>query len=135
MKYETRSTIETLEAWKMARNLRKGIARPVKTFPQEEKFRLVDQMIRASRYITANIAEGNGRYHCQENIQFCRQARGSLYEMLDYITVVLDEDYIEQKVHENLRKMFFENIKVINGYINYLKNQKETTQLTQLTER
>jgi four helix bundle protein len=130
MKYETRSTFETLEAWKMARNLRKEIARPVKTFPQEEKFRLTDQMIRASRSITANIAGGHVRYHYQENIQFCRQARGSLYEMLDHIAVALDKGYIELKVYENMRNMFFENIKVINGYINYLKNQKETTQLT-----
>ena len=58
MNKETRSTFETLEAWKMARNLRKEIARLVKAFPQEEKFRLTDQMIRASRSITANIAEG-----------------------------------------------------------------------------
>ena len=83
MKYETRSTFETLEAWKMARNLREGIATLVKTFPQEEKFRLTDQMIRASRSITANIAEGHGRYHYQENIQFCRQARGSLKNYID----------------------------------------------------
>lgn len=52
MNYETRSTFETLETWKMARDLRKEIARLVKTFPQEEKFRLTDQMIRASRSIT-----------------------------------------------------------------------------------
>jgi four helix bundle protein len=118
----------------MARNLRKEIARLVNKFPQGEKFRLTDQMIRASRSITANIAEGHGRYHYQENIQFCRQARGSLCEMLDHITVALDEAYIELKVYENLHNMFFENIKVINGYINYLKNQKETTQLTQPTK-
>jgi four helix bundle protein len=130
MKGETRSTFETLEVWKIARNLRKEIAALVKTFPQEEKFRLTDQMIRASRSITANIAEGHGRYHYQENIQFCRQARGSLYEMLDHINVALDEDFIDQNVYENLRSKLFENIKVINGYINYLKNQKETVRST-----
>nr|WP_299208590.1 four helix bundle protein [uncultured Dokdonia sp.] len=27
-----------------------------------------------------NIAEDFGRFHYQENIQFCRMARGSLYE-------------------------------------------------------
>ncbi len=71
MNNETRSTFETLEAWKMARNLRKEIARLVKAFPQEEKFRLTDQMIRASRSITANIAEGHGRYH-QNGYQILR---------------------------------------------------------------
>ena len=71
MNNETRSTFETLEAWKMARNLRKEIARLVKAFPQEEKFRLTDQMIRTSRSITANIAEGHGRYH-QNGYQILR---------------------------------------------------------------
>jgi four helix bundle protein len=41
-----------------------------KTFPAEERFRLIDQMIRASRSSTANIAAGYGRFHFQENIQF-----------------------------------------------------------------
>ena len=40
-----------------------------------EKFRLVDQMIRCSRSITNNIAEGYGRFHFKENAQFCRQSR------------------------------------------------------------
>jgi four helix bundle protein len=75
---KTKSTFETLEVWKEARILRKEISNLVKQFPSVEQFRLSDQMIRASRSVTANITEGHGRYHFQESIQFCRQARGSL---------------------------------------------------------
>ena len=53
---------------------------------------MVDQLIRATRSITANIAEGHGRYHFQENIQFCRQARGSLTETLDHLICAQDEN-------------------------------------------
>lgn len=74
---ETKSTFETLEVWLKGRELRNKTSKLTKSFPSEEKYRLIDQMIRASRSITANIAEGYGRYHYQENIQYCRQARGS----------------------------------------------------------
>jgi len=75
-----------LECWEEARTLRIEIADLVRTFPSEEKYRLVDQIVRSSRSVTANIAEGYGRFHFQENIQYCRQARGSLTETLDHLT-------------------------------------------------
>jgi four helix bundle protein len=88
------NNFEELEVWKECRKLRKQVSTVVKTFPTEEKYRMIDQLIRTSRSITANIAEGHGRYHYQENIQFCRQARGSLSETLDHFICALDENYI-----------------------------------------
>ena len=127
---DTKSTFETLEVWKAARDLRKAISQLVQDFPNPERWRLSDQMLRASRSVTANIAEGHGRYHFQENIQFCRQARGSLYELLDHITVALDEGYISEEIFHTLRNNIFSVMKVLNGYIKYLRNRKELTQPT-----
>jgi len=70
-------SFEDLIVWQKGRAFRKNISVLVKTFPKEEKYRLCDQLIRASRSITANIAEGHGRFHFQENIQFVRMARAS----------------------------------------------------------
>jgi four helix bundle protein len=53
-------------------------------------------MLRASRSTTHNIAEGFGRYHYQENIQFCRQSRGSLFELKDQLICSLDEGFITE---------------------------------------
>lgn len=123
----TKSTFETLEVWKEARALRQEISSLVKALPVDEKFRLADQMVRASRSVTANIAEGHGRYHFQENIQFCRQARGSLYELLDHLTVALDENYISDDIFNNFKNKIFSIVKILNGYISYLKKQKENS--------
>ena len=60
---------EDLELYKACRKFRQDISNVVRTFPKDEKHRLVDQLLRCSRSITANIAEGHGRYHFQENIQ------------------------------------------------------------------
>ncbi len=75
-------TFEDLDVWKVCRDLRTQIATIVRTFPREEQYRLRDQLIRASRSVTANLAEGYGRFHYAENIQFARQARGSLYKII-----------------------------------------------------
>lgn len=71
-------TFEDLEAYKLARAFRKQIFGLIRMLPDEEKYNLVNQMRRAATSLTNNIAEGHGRFHYQENIQFCRQARGSL---------------------------------------------------------
>ena len=120
----TRSTFEDLEVWKRARNMRQELTRLARGLPGEERFRLNDQIVRAARSVTANIAEGYGRYHYQENIQFCRQARGSLFELVDHLTVALDEEYIENDVFTGLRQRLFELVRLLNGYVKFLRERK-----------
>ena len=115
-----------LRVWQQCRNIRRKFWDLCKKFPGEEKYRLSDQMIRASRSSTACIAEGYGRYHYQENIQFCRQSRGSLYELIDHVDVAVECDYIDYKYAESLIKEIKTAIRTLNGYIKYLKNRKET---------
>ena len=49
-------SLEDLEVYKMAVEIRKGISKFSKELPIEEKYKLKDQIIRASRSVTANIA-------------------------------------------------------------------------------
>ncbi len=70
---KTIESFEDLNVWKTCRELRRSFFDLTMSFPSEEKFRLTDQIRRA-----AIIAEGYGWYHYQEDIQFCRQFRGSL---------------------------------------------------------
>jgi len=119
------NNFESLDVWKECRIYRKEISGTVKSFPNEEKFRLTDQLIRASRSVTANIAEGHGRYHFQENSQFCRHARGSLSETLDHLICALDENYISEIQLNKLREQYEKCMKLLNGYIGFLQKQKE----------
>ena len=89
------------------------------------KIQTTDQMIRCSRSVTANIAEGFGRFHYQEYAQFCRQSRGSLFELIDHFTVASDEMYITQAELESWKKKVQECLTILNGFINYLLNAKE----------
>ncbi|MBI4546948.1 MAG: four helix bundle protein [Ignavibacteriae bacterium] len=121
---EALKSFEDLECWKACKEVRGYVSEIVKKFPPEEKFALVNDMKRAARSTTHNIAGGYGRFHYQENIQFCRHSRGSLYEFLDQLITAFDEGYI---LHEELvksRELIDKALALLNGYINYLSRAK-----------
>ena len=118
-------SFEDLDVWKHCRELKLKFEKLAKSLPPEEKFRLSDQIIRSARSTTQNIAEGYGRFYYQENIQFCRVSRASLYELLDHLITCLDNDYIKEKEYSLLRTETITGIKLINGYIRYLNKLKD----------
>jgi len=112
-----------LEVWKKSRILRNSISELVKSFPVEERYRLTDQIIRSPRSIGNNIAEGHGRFHYADASKFLINARGSAVETIDHLIIALDEKYIKEEVFDSFKNDCEECIKMINGYINYLRNQ------------
>ncbi len=115
-----------LDLYKEARKLRKSVRNLVNSnFPKEEKYRLTDQIIRSSRSVTANIAEGNGRFYYLENIKFCRIARGSLEETLEHLITAYDEKYITIEILKEMKQQHEICMRLINGYMNYLKKSKK----------
>jgi len=118
-------SFEDLECWKACTEVRRFISELVKKYPKEEKFALVDDMKRAARSTTHNIAEGFGRFHYQENIQFCRHSRGSLYELIDQLITSKDDGYITSEEYEEGRALISKSLALLNGYINYLSRQKD----------
>jgi four helix bundle protein len=87
-----------------AKEFRKQVIKTANTFPKDEKFLLTAQIKDSARSITANIAEGYGRYHYQEAIQFCRIARGSLLETYDHLSSALDEEYLSENLFTELKQ-------------------------------
>ncbi len=106
-----------LDVWKAARGPRMEIYTVAKRLPDFEKFSLANQLRRASTSVTANIAEGYGRYSYQENAQHCRQARGSVYEVRDHIITCQDEGYIIAAEATRLEEMALRVIQLLNGYL------------------
>ena len=117
-------TFEDLECWKACTEVRRFITELVKRYPKEEKFALVDDMKRSARSTTHNIAEGFGRFHFQENIQFCRISRGSLHELIDQLITSKDDGYITTEEYERGRALISKALALLNGYIRYLSRSK-----------
>lgn len=68
--------------------------------------------------------EGFSRYHYQENIQFCRQSRGSICELIDDFNECLDEGYIDTGCCLQLKNNAYRLLKVLNSYIASIKRLK-----------
>ena len=118
-------TFEDLECWQACRELRMFAAKVCQAIPKKEAYRLKDQILRSARSTTANIAEGYGRFHYQENIQYCRHARGSAYEVLDHFITGVDEDLIPETSLSECRILVEKSVKLLNGYIRYLESKKK----------
>jgi len=114
------NSFEELDCYKKCRQFRIAVSHEARKWPGDEKRRLVDQVLRSSRSTTANIAEGFGRHHHQENLQFCRQARGSLHESLEHLITACDEGVITEATLAAFRTNFGDSLKLLNGYIAYL---------------
>ncbi|MCU0388622.1 MAG: four helix bundle protein, partial [Chitinophagaceae bacterium] len=78
-------SFEESDVWKEARQLKKAIRALTNTFPPEEKYRLTDQIIRSSRSVGAQIAEGHSRKTNADESRYCIIARGSLSETINHV--------------------------------------------------
>lgn len=121
-------SFEDLEVWQFCRELQNKLTKLARNLPGEERFRSTDQIIRAARSVTNNLADGYGRFHYQENIQFCRQSRGSLYELIDHLIICLDDVYINNDEFTKYRDDCIRGIQLMNEYIKYLSKQKKESQ-------
>lgn len=65
---------DDLEIYQLSIDLSDWIYEITAEFPVEEKYNIISQLRKAVTSIGANIAEGFGRFHYKENIQFARQA-------------------------------------------------------------
>jgi len=110
-------SFQDLEVWKLGRDLRRRLYDIAKGLPAHERYNLAAQIKAAAISLTSNIAEGFGRYHYKENVQFCRIARGSGCELMDHLTTCLDEGYIPTAQHEKLGQELETFLRVLNAYI------------------
>jgi len=117
---------EDLDCWKACRTLRLFVAKEVvPNLPTEERYRLSNQVLKAARSSTANIAEGYGRFHYMDNAKFCSNSRGSCWEVLDHLITANDEDMISSEMLAKGRELVNHAVKLINGYMNYLKRAEK----------
>jgi four helix bundle protein len=124
-----RRGLEDLKVYEVARNFRKRVYKLARILPAEEKHVLSLQMRRAALSLTNNIAEGYCRYSYPDMVHFCRMSRGSLGELTDDINTCMDEGYARQNHLQDLKNDAANVLKLLNGYIRYLREQhrKRTT--------
>ncbi len=124
--YQSEKDFTTLVAWRDCRAVKLYCYKKITPgLPASEKFNLKSQIERASISTTANIAEGYGRFHFKESVQYYRISRGSLFELKDHLLSCKDLHYIESDMlSEGIQ--LIEKAKVsLNGFINLERSKYE----------
>ena len=85
---------------------------------------LVDQLNRAALSISANIAEGNGRFTKADRKNFFIIARGSVQECVPLLELARRRSLIDEAKHAELKLQLEEISKMLAGLISGLENRK-----------
>ena len=118
-------SLKKLQVWARAKDFALKIYKQVlPLLPPAEKWNLNQQLRRSSLSVSANIAEGYGRFYYQDNVRFCYIARGSLEETLSHLIFAFEADFIPNALYKELEAEGEEIDKMLNGYIGYLKKSK-----------
>lgn len=112
-----RIAFENLRVYRMAEELADliwGICERWKTFARDT---VGKQLVRAVDGIGANIAEGSGRYHYQENRRFVRIARGSLFETAHWLRRAYRRKLLTAQESSRIKKIMDELSPTLNAYL------------------
>lgn len=120
---------EDLDCYKLSLQLMVNAHEIASKLPAHEKYDLADQIRRASKSTSANIAEGYGRHHWLDALRFYYIARGSLNETINHLITARTLAYIEQNLFEELYQLARQCERALNGYIAYVNKRKEGQEL------
>ena len=87
-------SFEKLAVWQEARVLVKETYLLTKSFPDDEKYSLVQQIRRAISSVAANLAEGTTRTSAKDQAHFTTLSFSSLMEVLNHLMISFDLGYI-----------------------------------------
>lgn len=113
----------SLNVWKESKSLVTNVYKLTQEFPSSENYGLTSQIRRCAVSVPSNIAEGCGRNHSKDSIQFFYISRGSLYELETQVRISLDLEYISQEELSNILNQITVCKKLLNGFINYYKTK------------
>ncbi len=117
---------EDIEAWQKARILVREIYVVTDSKNYRKDYSLIDQTRRAAVSIMSNIAEGFARRTTKEFINFLTIAHASAAELQSHLYIAIDQNYISDDEFSMFYKNTDEVSRMIQGFINYLKNPKTT---------
>jgi four helix bundle protein len=79
------SSFEDMPVWQKAMELAERVFAITETLPRKEDYGLTSQIRRAALSVPGNIAEGFGRQHTKDKLNFYYVARGSLAETKSHL--------------------------------------------------
>ena len=120
---EYHSTLLNLEIYKMADAMSNLAWSIYNDLPRDHRYHLGDQLLRCTDSVGANIAEGNGRFHYKDKLNYLYNSRGSLVEIYHWISLLNKRKLIDTETYSEFYSLQVRESKKINGFINYYKKK------------
>lgn len=118
-----------LNIWVDAYQLTLDLYKITKAFPNYEKYRLTDQLLRAVSSIPANIVEGCGQNSTVATRRFLFIAYGSIKETEHHLLLAKDLGYIDEKAHEQISDRIDKLGRMMYNFITNMPVKKEYLKL------
>lgn len=115
-------TLNKISSYKLAFSLSNQIWDIVLKWDVIARNTIGNQFIRAADSISANIAEGFGRYNKKDKIYFYRIARASIYESLDWLEKAFRRNLISKEQYNSIFEVLKKLPKDVNSLIKYTNN-------------
>jgi four helix bundle protein len=106
---------EKLEVWQKSIDFADLIYSLTRSFPQEERFGLTNQMRRAAVSISSNIAEGSARVSRNDFARFIEIATGSVFEVVSQATISLRQRFLTEEQYRQVYEAAEQQGKMLSG--------------------
>jgi len=116
--------VEDLDIYQISENLSGRIWVICTKWDYFAKDTIGKQLVRAADSVSANLAEGHGRYHFNDRLKYCYYARGSLEETKSWISKAMRRKLIATEISE-INHALELLPKKLNAYIGSIKKARE----------
>ncbi|MCX6171578.1 MAG: four helix bundle protein [Flavobacterium sp.] len=114
---------EKLKIWQKAMDIAIEVYEVSLLLPSDEKFNLIHQIKKCAISIPSNIAEGSGRNHNKEFVQFLGIANGSTFELITQLILAKRLNLIKE---EKIQSIIIQLVEVSNMNFSLQKTLKTT---------
>jgi four helix bundle protein len=115
------NSFEEMPIWKKAMDLSVKIFGLTEDLPRKEDYGLTSQIRRSALSVPANIAEGFGRKHTKDKLNFYYNSRGSLAETKSHLIYGQSVGYFKKAECEHLMRLVGEVWKELNMLISSMQ--------------
>jgi four helix bundle protein len=121
----SKTSFENLEVYQLAERLADVIWDIVIKWDRFAKSSIGMQMVDAADSVSANIAEGCGRFNYRDNARFIRIARGSLYETKNWLRRAYRRKLLAESEIEKIKPIIDELMPRLNAYLSSIRKSAE----------
>jgi len=113
----SKTSFENLDVYRLAKKMADEVWSVVADWDYFAKNSVGMQLVDAADSVSANIAEGCGRFNYKDNARFIRIARGSMYETKNWLRRAYRRGLLSDAQIEKLKPILDELLPKLNAYL------------------